>query len=123
MGSAGLPSAKDRNNGSAILALRAPMSSWARSTSPKFRTGNELFLHVRIAGTKGDQDLNERGPLRFTIVADGYKGQHIVPEGKAEPRWKTLRLTFERKRICYFEIVDHSREGHIAVDEIVFSGF
>ena len=50
-------------------------------TSPKFRTGKELFLHVRIGGTKGDPKLKERGPLRFTIVADGYKGQHIVPEG------------------------------------------
>src|SRR3712207_9003752 len=26
-----------------------------------------------------------------------------------------------RERICYFEIVDRSRDGHIVVDEIVFS--
>ena len=90
-------------------------------TSPKFRTGKELFLHVRLSGTKGDPKLKERGPLRFTIVADGYKGQHIVPEGPSESKWKTLRLTFERERTCYFEIVDRSREGYIAVEEIVFS--
>jgi hypothetical protein len=30
-------------------------------------------------------------------------------------------LTFERERTCYFEIVDRSRDGHIVVDEIVFS--
>jgi hypothetical protein len=88
-------------------------------TSPKFRTGTELFLHVRIGGTKSDPKLKERGPLRFTIVADGYKGQHIVPDG--ETKWKTLKLTFERERMCYFEIVDRSRDGHIFVDEIVFS--
>jgi hypothetical protein len=90
-------------------------------TSAKFRTGKELFLHVRIGGTKADPKLKERGPLRFTIVADGYKGQHIVPEGDGVSKWKTLRLTFERERICYFEIVDRSRDGHIVVDEIAFS--
>ncbi|HYP09275.1 MAG TPA: PSD1 and planctomycete cytochrome C domain-containing protein, partial [Bryobacteraceae bacterium] len=90
-------------------------------TSAKFRTGKELFLHVRIGGAKADPKLKERGPLRFTIVADGYKGQHIFPDGEAAPKWKTLRLTFERERICYFEIVDRARDGHIVVDEIVFS--
>ena len=89
-------------------------------TSPKFRTGKELYLHVRIGGTKGDPALKERGPLRFTIVADGYKGQHIVPDG-GPAKWKTLKLTFERERTCYFEIVDRARDGHIVVDEIVFS--
>lgn len=90
-------------------------------TSPKFRTGKELYLHVRLGGTKADPDLRERGPLRFTIVADGYKGQHIVPDGAPGSKWRTLTLTFERERIVYFEIVDRSREGHIFVDEIVFS--
>ena len=89
-------------------------------TSPKFRTGKELYLHVRIGGTKSDPALKERGPLRFTIVADGYKGQHIVPDG-GPTKWKTLKLTFERDRTCYFEIVDRARDGHIVVDEIVFS--
>jgi hypothetical protein len=89
-------------------------------TSPKFKTGKELYLHVRIGGSKGDTTLKERGPLRFTIVADGYKGQHIVPDG-GPTKWKTLKLTFERERTCYFEIVDRERNGHIVVDEIVFS--
>ncbi|MBC7924122.1 MAG: DUF1553 domain-containing protein, partial [Bryobacteraceae bacterium] len=90
-------------------------------TSPKFRTGTELFLHVRIGGTQTDKKLKERGNLRFTSVCDGYKGQHLVPSGSAAPQWQTLRLTFERERTCYFEIVDRSREGHIVVDEIAFS--
>jgi hypothetical protein len=90
-------------------------------TSPKFRTTGKLFLHVRISGSKGSPDMRERGPLRFTIVNDRFKSQHIVPDGSPGSTWKTLRLTFERNRICYFEIVDHSREGWIAVDEIVLS--
>ena len=90
-------------------------------TSPKFRTGTELFLHVRMGGSAGDPKLKERGPLRFTSVCDGYKGQHIVPDGTEGLKWRTLQLTFERERTCYFEIVDRSREGHLVVDEIVFS--
>jgi hypothetical protein len=90
-------------------------------TSPKFDTDDRLFLHVRIGGSKADPSLRERGPLRFTIVADGYKGQHVIPDGTPGTKWKTLRLTFERNRTCYFEIVDHSREGHIIVEDIVFS--
>ncbi|MFN3326533.1 MAG: PSD1 and planctomycete cytochrome C domain-containing protein [Bryobacteraceae bacterium] len=90
-------------------------------TSAKFNTTEKLFLHVRLAGSKGDRTLKERGQLRFTIVADGYKGQHIVPDGSGKAGWQTLRLTFERNRICYFEIVDRDRDGYIAVDRIVFS--
>src|SRR5205814_3166466 len=90
-------------------------------TSPKFRTGDKLYLHVRLSGTKSDPDLKERAPLRFTLVADGYKGEHIIPQGTAEPVWKTVRLTLQRNRTCYFEIVDRNRDGYISVDEIVFS--
>lgn len=90
-------------------------------TSPKFKTGDKLYLHVRIAGSKADARLNERGLLRFTSVCDGYKGQHAAADGRPEFQWKTLRLTFERNRVCYLEIVDLDREGHISVDEIVYS--
>lgn len=89
-------------------------------TSPKFRTDKTLYLHVRLSGTKSDPDLKEHGPLRFTSVCDGYKGQHLVPSGGAA-EWKTLTLTLERERTCYYEIVDHSRDGHITVEQIVFS--
>ena len=90
-------------------------------TSPKFRTTDKLWLHVRMGGSKADAKLKERAPLRFTIVADGYKAQHHIPDGTPGSAWKTWRLTLERNRTCYFEIVDHSREGSIWVDEIVFS--
>ena len=90
-------------------------------TSPKFRTGKKLYLHVRLSGSKADPKLKELGSLRFSSVCDQYKGQHIVPPGSEVPVWKTLTLTLERERTCYFEIVDRSREGHIAVEQIVFS--
>ena len=90
-------------------------------TSPKFRTGKKRYLHVRVSGTKSDPKWKENGDLRFTMVTDGYKGQHIVPDGSEKPVWKTLTLTLEREREVYFEIVDRSRDGHIAVDKIVFS--
>ncbi len=90
-------------------------------TSPRFDTGKQLYLHVRIAGTKTDPKLRELAPLRFTIVNAGFKSQTIHPEGNDIPVWKTLTLTFERERNVYFEIVDRSRDGYIVVDEIVFS--
>jgi hypothetical protein len=90
-------------------------------TSRKFRTSDKLYLHVRYAGSKGEPKLKALGPLRFTSVCDGYKGQHVVPDGASEAKWKTLTLTLERNRTCYFEIVDRSASGHIGVDAIVFS--
>ncbi len=90
-------------------------------TSKKFHTGKKRYLHVRVSGTKSDAALNERGLLRFTLVNGGYKAQHVVPTGSGTPVWKTLTLTLERERLCWFEIVDHSRKGRIAIDEVVFS--
>jgi hypothetical protein len=90
-------------------------------TSPKFRTSDKLYLHVRVSGSKGDSTLSERGPLRFTLVNAGFKAQHVVPDGTPGSKWKRVRLVLERNRICWFEIVDHSRDGHIAVEQIVFS--
>jgi hypothetical protein len=89
-------------------------------TSPRFDTGKQLYLHVRIAGSKTDTKLRELAPLRFTIVNAGFKSQTIHPDSET-PVWKTLTLTFERERNVYLEIVDRSRTGWIRVDEIVFS--
>ena len=89
-------------------------------TSEKFRMP-KLYVHVRMAGTKDSQKLAERAKLRFTIVASGYKSQQRMPDGTGALGWKTARMTKEVGRICFLEIVDRSREGHIAVDKIVFS--
>ena len=89
-------------------------------TSKKFRMP-KLYVHVRMAGSKDSQKLEERAKLRFTIVASGYKSQQRMPDGTGALGWKTARMTKEIGRICFLEIVDRSREGHIAVDKIVFS--
>jgi hypothetical protein len=88
-------------------------------TSAKFRMP-KLYLHARIAGSK-EAARGEKSKLRLTIVADGHKSLHIVPDGSGAFAWKTLRLTKEIGRICTLEIVDRSRDGHIAVDAIVLS--
>jgi len=89
-------------------------------TSQKFRMP-KLWVHVRIGGTKSDAKLKENGPLRFTLVADGYKAMHLASDGDDTPHWKSMRMTLAINRRCYFEIVDRSPEGHIIVDKIVFS--
>jgi hypothetical protein len=89
-------------------------------TSPKFRMP-KLYVHVRLAGSKADARLKERSPLRVTVVADGHKAEHAMPDGSGEFRWRTLRMTKEIGRLCYIEIVDRSADGYIAVDKIVFS--
>jgi cytochrome c553 len=89
-------------------------------TSPKFRTSKKRYMHVRLSGTASDAKLKENGPLRLTLVTNGHKTQHVVPQGE-KPAWKTLTLTLERERDSYIEIVDRSREGHISVEKIIFS--
>ena len=81
----------------------------------------KLFVHVRMAGSKTDPRLKELAPLRFTLVTNGFKAEHLFPDGSDVPRWRTMRMTKEIGRTCYFEIVDRSAAGHIAVDRIVFS--
>ncbi|HEU0123996.1 MAG TPA: PSD1 and planctomycete cytochrome C domain-containing protein [Bryobacteraceae bacterium] len=89
-------------------------------TSPKFRMPKH-WVHVRMAATKGDKSLIEREPVRLTLVADDYKSVHYLGSGKGEFEWISMRMTLPYQRTCYFEIVDRSRTGNIAVDAIVFS--
>jgi len=89
-------------------------------TSKKFRMPNH-YVHVRLAATKGDRSLGEREPVRLTLVADDFKSLHYLGTGKDEFEWVTYRMTLPYQRLCYFEIVDRSRTGAIAVDAIVFS--
>jgi hypothetical protein len=101
------------------LAAGAP-EFFGTLTSPLINMSDQRYLHVRLSGTKSDKKANERSPLRITLVCGGYKARHIVPEGP-EPKWTTIQLVLERNRSCYIELVDHSREGYLTVDEILFS--
>lgn len=89
-------------------------------TSKKFRMPKH-WVHVRLAGTKGDKSLIEREPLRLTLVADDYKSVHYMASGKLEFEWISYRMTLPYQRMCYFELVDRSRTGNLAVDAIIFS--
>jgi hypothetical protein len=89
-------------------------------TSPKFVLP-KLWVHIRMAGSAPAQPAKEDVPVRVTLVADDHKSQHFFPSGKPAFEWKTIRMTKEIGRNCYFEIVDRSPNGHIVVDKIVFS--
>ncbi len=89
-------------------------------TSQKFNMP-KLWVHIRMAGSKGTRGIKEREPVRVTLVADDHKSQHFVTTGKGGWEWVSMRMTKEINRSCYFEIVDRSPTGHIAVDAIVIS--
>ena len=88
-------------------------------TSQKFKMP-KLYLHVRMSGSK-QNGSRENSQLRVTLVADGHKSQHFLPEGNQHLEWKTIRMTKEVGRTCYLEIVDRSPDGYIVVDRIVLS--
>jgi hypothetical protein len=81
----------------------------------------KLWVHIRMKGTALPPAVKENNPLRVTVVADDHKSEHFLPTGKPDFEWKTVRMTKEIGRNCYFEIVDRSRDGFIAVDKIVIS--
>ena len=89
-------------------------------TSRNFRT-SKLFVHVRMAGSAEGEKKLEKAKLRFNVVASGWKTLHLTPDGSGRLQWKTIQMVLERGRLCYFEIVDRSRDGHIVIDKIVFS--
>jgi hypothetical protein len=89
-------------------------------TSRKFRMPKR-WVHIRMNATKGDRSLVEREPVRVTLVADDYKSLHYLGTGSGKFEWVSHRMTLPFQRMCYFEIVDRSRTGNVAVDAIVFS--
>ena len=89
-------------------------------TSPGF-TMVKPWMHVRLAGSL-ETGKNEKALLRVTVVASGYKATHFTPTGSGVFEWQSRRVEeVVAGRRCVVEVVDRSREGHIAVDTIVFS--
>ncbi len=89
-------------------------------TSKKFKMP-KLWVHIRLAGTKRPPGVKPDASVRVTLVADDHKSQNWLPSGNPALEWKTMRMTKEIGRTCYFEIVDRSPDGHLAVDAIVIS--
>ena len=89
-------------------------------TSRKFRMPRR-WLHVRLAGRGGNLVRTRLSDVRLTLVADSYKSKAFVPTGTDSFEWQSAQMTTQFDRLCYFELVDRSREGHIIVDRIVLS--
>ena len=89
-------------------------------TSRKFRMPRR-WLHVRLAGRGGNLVRTRLSDVRLTLVADSYKSKAFVPTGADSFEWQSAQMTTQFDRLCYFELVDRSREGHIIVDRIVLS--
>ncbi|MDA1314488.1 MAG: PSD1 and planctomycete cytochrome C domain-containing protein [Acidobacteria bacterium] len=89
-------------------------------TSRKFRMPKR-WLHVRLAGREGKLDRSGYADVRLTLVADGYKSRSFVPTAGGRFEWQSAAMTTQFERLCYFELVDRDRQGHIVVDRIVIS--
>ncbi len=81
----------------------------------------KLYIHVRMAGTPDDPRRKEDAGIRFTVWSDDHPSLNQAPESESAFGWRTFTLTKEHNRVGYLQIVDRSRDGHIAVDQIVFS--
>jgi len=79
------------------------------------------YIHVRVAGTKFNPVREEPSLLAVTIFAPGRYPKGVAGAGDRTLRWKTISLKEEVGQVCYLEIADRRRDGHIAVDAIVFS--
>jgi len=89
-------------------------------TSARFKMP-KLWVHVRLHGTQQPKGQPGLAPVRVTLVADDHKSQHFLPNKSEGWHWRTIRMTKEIGRSCYFEIVDRDPDGFLAVDAIIFS--
>jgi hypothetical protein len=102
-------------------SFRYGSSSFVGSlTSGKFRMPKR-WLHVRLAGSGGGAARSSSSDVRLTLVVDSHKGTSFVPTEEGRFEWRSVRMTTQFDRLCYFELIDRSREGHIVVDRIVMS--
>ncbi len=79
------------------------------------------YIHVRLAGTKFNPVREEPSLLAVTIFAAGRYPKGVAGDGDRTLRWKTITLKEEINQVCHLEIADRQRDGHLAVDAIIFS--
>ena len=113
------PLAGDRG---ALLAHSAPAGAKEFTgilTTQKFEIPS-TFVHIRMAGTKLDRSRPTE-PVRVTLWADDHPSQNFSAKSEQQLEWVTVRLVKAKGRLGFFQIVDRSRDGWIAVERIVFS--
>jgi len=108
------------SNGVADSAGPGSLAAVGSLTSQKFKMPR-FYVHVLLQGTKYEKPRLGEGDLRLTLVADDYKSSHFFPSGAEGFTWKSERMTLSKDRTCYFELVDRSRTGYLAVAAIVIS--
>jgi len=108
------------SNGVADTSGPGSLAAVGSLTSKKFRMPH-FYVHVLMQGTKYVKPRLGDGDLRLTVVADDFKSSHFFPAGEGKFTWSTQRMTLSHGRSCYFELVDRSRGGYMAVAAIVIS--
>ena len=107
-------------SGQAFVSRHGLRSLTGSLTSDKFKMP-KFWIHVLLRGDLNETNGKDGGSTRITLVAGDYKSQHIAPVNKARWQWKSIRMTLEHARTCYFEVVDRDTEREIELGGIVFS--
>jgi hypothetical protein len=81
----------------------------------------KFWLHLLLRGDLAETNAKDGGPTRITLVAGDYKSQHIAPKKTSGWQWKSIRMTLEHGRTCYFEVVDRALDKEIELGAVVFS--
>jgi hypothetical protein len=114
------PVSQWRQSGQAFRSQHAAPEFVGSLTSEKF-VMPKFWIHLLFRGDVSETNPKDGGSLRISLIAGDYKSQHIAPKKTTDWQWKSIRMTLEHGRTCYFEVVDRDTGKRIELAQVVFS--
>lgn len=114
------PVSQWRQSGQAFRSQHAAPEFVGSLTSEKF-VMPKFWIHLLFRGDVAETNAKDGGALRISLIAGDYKSQHIAPKKTTDWQWKSIRMTLEHGRTCYFEVVDRDTGKRIELAQVVFS--
>ncbi|BDC52667.1 hypothetical protein F183_A49820 [Bryobacterales bacterium F-183] len=114
------PVSQWRQSGQAFRSHHGAPEFVGSLTSEKF-VMPKFWIHLLFRGDIAETNQRNGGPLRITLIAGDYKSQHMAPKKTTDWQWKSIRMTLEHGRTCYFEVVDRDTGKQIELAQVVFS--
>ncbi|MBS1832592.1 MAG: DUF1549 domain-containing protein, partial [Acidobacteria bacterium] len=114
------PVSQWRQSGQAFRSQHGAPEFVGSLTSEKF-VMPKFWIHLLFRGDLAETNPKDGGSLRISLIAGDYKSQHIAPKKTTDWQWKSIRMTLEHGRTCYFEVVDRDTGKQIELAQVVFS--